>query len=295
MTQTTRRLLLLTLILAVVGLGQAADSPPMRSIERGARIAIAGHSFHVGIEWFLQRIAQAADLQEQAVVGKVFVGSSQVIQVWNVPEATNAVKRALRAGTVDVLTLSPHTLLPDPGIDKFVDLGRAANPNLRVTLQESWFPYDGDLKSVQDPDPEHKGPTDWDAKSAATLHANEAAYYRELAAQAQAINARCGKPVVFVVPTARALLALREKIRHGEAPGIQRQAELFSDRMGHPSPALLLLNTYCHYAVIYRRSPQGLPALENVKGVSPELNRLLAQLAWDTVSSEPLSGVRPAR
>jgi hypothetical protein len=51
-----------------------------------------------------------------------------------------------------------------------------------------------------------------------------------------------------------------------------------------------LLNAYCHFAVVYRRSPVGLTP----KGVKDEkLHRLLQEIAWDAVIKEPLSGVKP--
>jgi hypothetical protein len=57
------------------------------------------------------------------------------------------------------------------------------------------------------------------------------------------------------------------------------------------------LVAYCHFAVIYRRTPVGLPiplVLERAK--NPEwdakLNRLLQELAWDAVTHHPLSGVK---
>jgi hypothetical protein len=50
---------------------------------------------------------------------------------------------------------------------------------------------------------------------------------------------------------------------------------------------------YCHYAVIYRKSPVGLPAPKALKiqGDVNALNRLLQELAWDAVTHHPLSGV----
>jgi hypothetical protein len=49
-----------------------------------------------------------------------------------------------------------------------------------------------------------------------------------------------------------------------------------------------LLNTYCHFAVIYRQPPVGL-ALKGAK--DEKLHRLLQELAWDAVCKEPLGGV----
>jgi hypothetical protein len=104
----------------------------------------------------------------------------------------------------------------------------------------------------------------------------------------QALNKRHGKPVVFIVPVAQAVIALREKIAVGEASGLKTQDDLFSDSIGHARPPIELLNAYCHFAVVYRRSPVGL----EIKGAKDQkLHRLLQELAWDAVTKEPLSGV----
>jgi hypothetical protein len=54
---------------------------------------------------------------------------------------------------------------------------------------------------------------------------------------------------------------------------------------------------YCHFAVIYRRSPAGLPVpavLANAKNATydPALTKVLQQLAWQAVTEHPLSGVK---
>ena len=56
------------------------------------------------------------------------------------------------------------------------------------------------------------------------------------------------------------------------------------------------LVAYCNYAVIYRRSPVGLPVPEVLKRAKlgdqeEKLNRLLQELAWEAVTQHPLSGV----
>ena len=68
----------------------------------------------------------------------------------------------------------------------------------------------------------------------------------------------------------------------------------------NPDSSLATLMTYCHYAVIYRKSPVGLPVpsalklpRKNDNATELEaLNRLLQVLAWDAVISHPLSGVK---
>jgi hypothetical protein len=57
------------------------------------------------------------------------------------------------------------------------------------------------------------------------------------------------------------------------------------------------LVAYCNYAVIYRRTPVGLPVPAALKAAKlgdqeEKLNRLLQDLAWEAVTAHPLSGLR---
>ena len=90
---------------------------------------------------------------------------------------------------------------------------------------------------------------------------------------------------------------MREKIVAGKAPGLKKQADLFSDALGHGRPPLMALVGYCNYAVIYRQSPVGQSApgilkQANLGDNEEKLNRLLQELAWEAVTQHPLSGVR---
>src|SRR5262249_42804863 len=97
-----------------------------------------------------------------------------------------------------------------------------------------------------------------------------------------------------IVPVYEAIFALREKLAEGKAPGLTKQTELFRDPLGHPQAPLALLVTYCHFSAIYGRSPVGLPVPAELKDTphAEELNRLLQQLAWEAVTSYPMSGVK---
>jgi hypothetical protein len=55
----------------------------------------------------------------------------------------------------------------------------------------------------------------------------------------------------------------------------------------------MVLSAYCHFAVIYRRSPVGLPMPKELQGKyqTPALNLLLQRLAWDAVIHHPMSGL----
>jgi hypothetical protein len=118
-------------------------------------------------------------------------------------------------------------------------------------------------------------------------------YFSEMDELVGAVNKKLGKRVVLVVPVGQAVIALREKIMAGQAPGLKSQDDLFTDPLGHPKPTLRVMMGYCHYAVIYRKSPVGLPVPSALKvaGDVQALNRLLQEVAWDAVTRHPLSGV----
>jgi hypothetical protein len=264
---------------------------PSTSLPRGLRVFTCGHSFHIWVADMLNDLAHGAGIHDHQLVGKSSIGGSMAIQHWNVPDEQNAAKQALRAGTVDVLTLSCMTQ-PDDGIRQFAKLAFAHNPNVRVNLQELWlpedrFPFDPKNRTRQSVD-EYNGAT-MDA-----LRPPHAAYFQVMEDYVRALNAEIGRTVVYIVPDAQATLALRAMIIAGTAPGLKKQTDLFTDAWGHPSPVLQRLSAYVHFAAIYRRSPVGLP-LGSVPVGDPAsyvaLSGVLQQLAWDAVSQHPMSGV----
>jgi hypothetical protein len=263
-----------------------------RPLDKGQRVFTCGHSFHAFVAGILVDLAKAAGIAGHRAVGTSMIGASRAIQHWNVPEEQNQANRALRAGEVDVLTLSCMAG-PDEGIREFAKLAVAHNPDVRVTLQELWLPED------RFPfDPANRTRQSVEQFNESTMHdlvRQHEAYFRVMEDYVTALNADMGKDVVFIVPDAQATLALRERIIGGTAPGLTRQSDLFTDAWGHPSEPLQRLSGYCHFSVIYRRSPVGLP-LPSVPETNPPfgdaLSRLLQELAWHAVVEHPLSGVR---
>ena len=66
-----------------------------------------------------------------------------------------------------------------------------------------------------------------------------------------------------------------------------------------PAPPLEALNTYLHYAVIYGKSPVGLPMPGLLKKAGKEawdekFNRTLQEIAWETVTRYPCTGLAAA-
>lgn len=282
--------LFLIACLALVTAHAADDVPPITS---GQRVATCGHSFHVFTYRQVEQIAASAGLKHQ-LVGLSSIGGSTVQKHWDVPEEKSAVKQVLKAGGADVLTLSP-IWLPDDAIEQFVKLGIEHNPALRITVQEYWMPND-EYEPVYPLQTKKK--VDHNATDLAKLSDATLRYAKDIEDYVKGINQRLGKEAVLIVPVGMAAMTLREKIVKGEAPGLKQQSELFRDNWGHAMLPLQLLSSYCHFAVIYRKSPVGLPvplAFRTLKDMSDDdkakLNTLLQQIAWDTVSAHPMSGI----
>lgn len=202
---------------------------------------------------------------------------------------SNAAKDALRAGTVDVFTMAP-IYLPDDGIEQFVKLGVESNPKIRIFVQENWLPWDHYDVAFKPPGKkvDHNAPT---GESLRKIHER---YFKSIDEHVAQLNKKYGTTAVRVAPVGQAVIKLREKILAGEAPGLKEQNDLFTDPIGHARPPLQALVAYCYFASIYEKSPVGLP----VPGIlakadqAEKLNELLQRIAWEAVTSHPLSGVK---
>jgi hypothetical protein len=285
---------LLTLLALVVSQAPvvAQDAKPeSKPIDKGQRALMCGNSFHYFVAPILKDIAQSAGIEGHEIVAESKIGGSRAIQHWDVPEAKNLAKKALAEGKVDVLTLD-CMLHPDEGIEKFATLGHEHNPDFRMSLQEFWIPFD----KFEWPFKGNQADVDPDAATSESLHKLHDPYFKEFDEYVVALNDKLGKKVVFVAPVGQAVVSLRERIIAGKVPGIQKQAQLFTDKLGHPQPPVEALVAYVHFAVIYRRTPVGLPVPAVLaKAKNPQwddkLNRTLQEIAWEEVTRHPLSGV----
>jgi len=272
--------------------GAAGPVKTGEPITHGQRIFFTGHSFHVFIPPILKDIAASAGIVGQTNLGLSSIGGSKVIQHWNVPDAKNQAKAALGTGQVDVLTLAP-IFMPDDGIEKFATLALEKNPNIRITVQEIWLrrdTYEPTAKIIPKT-------VDFNAITIAELRERHAPLFKSIDDHVAELNRKFGKPVLFIVPTGQAVIALRERILAGTAGLLKTQSELFADATGHGTKPLQALVAYCHYAVIYRRSPVGLPipevlAKDRQRKWDAETVRVLQQVAWEAVTQHPQSGVR---
>jgi hypothetical protein len=289
LTRLVKTFLLCT-ALSLLALGPSEARDKTEAIDKGQRIFVCGHSFHVFIDGLLGEMAKGAGIKGHKSAGRQFLGGSRTLRHWNLPDEKDRARKALRTGEVDVLTLSPIQQ-PDEGVDNFVKLGLKHNPKVRVTVQASWAAWDNDN-------------TDFPKGARATVDRNKlpeelqrihARYFKTVDDQVAALNKELGRQVVFVVPAGHAVVGLRSRIHAGKAAGLKSQAELFTDALGHGTPPLQVLVAYCHYAVIYRRSPVGLPlpgVLKKKAEWGDETNRVLQEVAWEAVTRHPLSGVK---
>jgi hypothetical protein len=268
----------------------AQDKTLAEPIANGQRVFTCGHSFHVWVPAIVADLCEKAEIPNHVQAGLSSIGGSRVIQHWDIPKDKNKAKEALKTGKVDVLTLSP-IFLPDPGIENFTNLALEHNKDIRILVQPIWLRWD-----IYEPTTKRPKKVDHNAISGEELRKRHDVHFKLMDKHIRELNEKLGKTVLYIVPAPHAVIALREKIIAGKAPGLKVQEDLFTDELGHGKPSLMALVGYCNYAVMYRRSPVGLPVpaiLKQAKLGDQEepLNRLLQELAWDAVIRHPLSGV----
>lgn len=285
----SRRLLAgLAFVIIATGLPAQEATP----ITRGQRVFTCGHSFHVWVPGIVADLCKLAGISGHEQIGLSSIGGSRTIQHWELPDEKNKAKPALATGRVEVLTLSP-IFLPDPGIENFATLALEKNPEVRVIVQPIWLRWD-----IYEPEMKRPAKVDHNAITGEELRKRHATHFEAMDAHIRELNRKYGKTVLFIAPAPQALIALREKIIAGEAPGLASQSALFTDELGHGTETLKALVGYVNFATIYRRNPVGLPVpaiLKQAKIGDQEaaLNRLLQELAWEAVVKHPLSGVKP--
>jgi len=248
----------------------------------GLRVFYTGHSFHMFVPNQVEQLVKAAGIEGHQLVGRQGIGGSRVYQHWDRPDDENLAKQALRTGEVDVFTMACHVDIPDRGISSFTELGLEHNPNLRLLVQASWYPFDvpGDDRIRDNAQRDHA--------DIAKLQAAVDEWRTRLEAQVDQLNEQHGRNAVFIVPAGDAVVKLRRMVSEGKYPGIERQSELFRDPIGHVNADAQALVAYCNYAVIYQVSPEGLDVPE---GLNDEQRAILQKLAWETVANYSHAGI----
>ncbi|HSI87018.1 MAG TPA: hypothetical protein VK970_24745 [Candidatus Methylacidiphilales bacterium] len=260
-----------TLMLTCVSsFAQSSSTAKTAKASDGVSIYVCGHSFHQFIAEPLAALAKEAGMSKHRTAEKFYIGGSNPLQIWDIPDTENPTRAALRQGNIDILTLSPNIKMPDKGITLYADYAIKYNPRVRVMLQLSWPP------NLTGPD------TNW-----AMLPLLYQVYRLAAESQVQTINRAHEKSFVTLVPVAIAFFKLREKIDAGEVSGISKVSDLFVDETGHASSALQNLTTYCWFAAVYDKSPEGLTALDSPKtATSADTNLILQKIAWNVVGKQ---------
>ena len=264
-----RGCIVLALACNAIAVAEDAMTPP------GLRVFYTGHSFHMFVPQRVEQLVKAAGIQGHKLVGQ---------QDWDLADWMNEAKSALSSGEVDVFTMAAHVAIPDEGITKFTELGLKHNPNLRLLVQASWYPFDVPAGEKRITDNAQRD----DAKIE-DLQAAVDEWRKKLEAQVDDLNKLHGQRAVFIVPVGDAVVKLRAMIVEGQFPGVTTQSKLFRDPIGHGQGHVMALAAYCNFAAIYHVSPEGLKLDE--RGVDDAQHAILQKLAWETVSKYPHAGI----
>ena len=261
-------------------------------IPAGMRVFYASHSLMWEVPAPLGEEVSAYGIKDHTLVGLQSLGFARTSQHWDLADAQNKAKQALKTGKVDDFIMSPMDM-PDTGVDSFVALGLENNPKMRFFLQNNWAGFNNDGQKAR----QFKMGPPWDSTTEEQLKTLNTECENAFEAQAKKINEKYGHPVIFIIPTSQANHTLRAMIIRKEFPGLDKQSQLFLDQIGHPTAPLVALNVYLHFATIYGRSPVGLPMPSILKRTNnpkwdENFNKALQELAWKTVIEYPYSGVQ---
>ncbi|MBD3662398.1 hypothetical protein [Sulfitobacter aestuariivivens] len=194
-------------------------------------------------------------------------------------------KEALGSGRYDAVVLTEMVEIRDAiqyhaspeYLVRWAALARAANPDTRLYLYETWHHTDDG--------------NGWLTRIDRDLEA----YWQELVKN-PAIT-QLGAPV-YLIPAGQAMAAVVRTVSDGKDPDMlfSRHADGSSDTI-HFNDLGAYVVALTHYAVLYHRSPLGVPHdLERADGTRAEgldaaLARQMQQVVWDVVTRHPETGV----
>ncbi|MEP5729184.1 MAG: hypothetical protein ABJL67_07390 [Sulfitobacter sp.] len=200
-------------------------------------------------------------------------------------------KAAIGSGVYDCIVLTEMVEIADAiryhdsaaYLARWAALALDANPKARIYLYETWHHTDDEKGWLARID--HDLPTFWQdqVKFPALVK---------------------GQAPIYLIPAGQVKAAfIREVEAQGGVEGIREASDLFA-RSDDGSPDTIHFNdlgaylvALTHYAVIYHRSPVGLPhALTRADGTpaiapTPEVAALMQQIVWDVVQRHPETGV----
>lgn len=204
-------------------------------------------------------------------------------------------RQALSSGDFPVVVLTEMVEIRDAlryfegahWLSEWAALARRGNPQVRVYLYETWHRLD-------DAD-------GWLERIESDLEAN---WLGRLIAPAEA-EGRSGE--IFLIPGGQVMASVARAAEAGELPGLTSREDLFArDDAGdvdmiHINDLGAYVVALAHYAVIYHRSPVGLPhQLTRADGTPAdappaEAARRIQEIVRDVVQALPQTGVLPER
>ena len=217
----------------------------------------------------------------------------QGFDVENAHDHYRDAKEALASGEFDAFVLTEMVEI-EAAIDyfdaplyleKWVSAARRGNPDIRVYLYETWHQLDD--------------PQGWLTR----LDADPGRYW-EGVLLAQAMAATQDMPPIYVIPAGRVMAELVRRIEASDGfDGVTSREDLFARREDgsldpiHINDLGAYLVALTHYAVLYQRSPVGLPSeLYRADGTPANapgaaLAELMQETVWDVVSVLPVTGI----
>ncbi|MCL3881769.1 hypothetical protein [Marivita sp. GX14005] len=201
-------------------------------------------------------------------------------------------REALESGAFDAFVLTEMVEIeaaieyfeaPDY-LERWVGLARAGNTDMRIYLFETWHALDD--------------PQGWLTR----LDTDPARYWEGVLLARALANEASG--AIHVIPAGRVLAEFVRRIEGiGGLDGVQSRSDLFA-RLDDGSVDPLHLNdlgayliALTHYAVLYHRSPEGLPRqLRRADGTladapGPAVASLMQRTAWDVVRELSVTGL----
>lgn len=207
-------------------------------------------------------------------------------------EAENAHPRyrdahqAVESGDYDALILTEMVEIRDAiqyfdtptYLRHWLEAGWGAHADLRIYLYETWHQID---------DPEG-----WLSRLDRDL-----TLYWEDGVLRPALGGMDPPRPVHIIPAGQVMARFaRALAAHGGVDGIETHEDLFKDQI-HLNDLGAYLVALTHYAVLYQRSPVGLPfELSRADGTpaeapGPQAAQLMQEIVWDTVRAYPETGV----
>ncbi|MEX1236316.1 MAG: hypothetical protein WEB56_15145 [Roseovarius sp.] len=245
-----------------------------------AQLAPEGHGYHSQLGW-------GTSLREHWEPDVPINGFDDE----NAHDRFRPAKEAIGSGAYDAVVLTEMVEIEDAirshksagYLARWAKLARSENPEMRVYLYETWHQLDHPKGWLERLDADLPGA--WEARILRPAHDVDA-------------------PAVRVIPAGQVMAAL---VRRVEAEGgigpMRTRRDLFrlkpdgSQDMIHPSDLGNYMVALTHYAVLYHRSPVGLPdALLRADGTAadtpgPELARVMQETVWDVVTGYAKTGV----